>query len=44
MLYLANNRVAIKIRELHALLGDDRKIAVPQEEQVASVIEDSGHI
>jgi len=42
MCWTSRDGPAIEITHLHALLGDDREIAIVQEEHVARVIKDGG--
>ena len=44
MLHLARNRLAVEVGQLHARRRDGGKVAVAEEEQVASVIQDGGHV
>ncbi len=44
VLHLAGNGLAFEVAELHARRRDDGEVAIGEEEQVARVVEDRGHV
>src|SRR5437660_458469 len=44
MLHLADDGLTVEVHQLHAIRSDDREVAISQEEEIASVVEDGGDV